>query len=314
MKRPVSTIIIVALLVTGTAAKQASAAPKITLLYTAVSAFIGSWVAKDQGFFDQRGIDVDLSLAQNGSELTSALVSDSAQIGGPTPTVLLQADEQGLDLVIVAGTILYPQQPGANGLLARTGSGFKGAPDLVGKKVGVPGFGGFPDILTKKWVQSKGIDYHTITWVEIPFQQESDALKSGLIDAVGTVNPFYRRIITSNVGYDIGDIFSVVPPGTSAVVYTSTRSWVAKNAEAVKAFRAALDDATAFIADASHAGAVRTSIAKFTKLPPEAAATVDIPISVDAHAKPQSLQFWIDVSREQGLIKGNPNPASLIAP
>jgi hypothetical protein len=30
--------------------------------------------------------------------------------------------------------------------------------------------------------------------------------------------------------------------------------------------------------------------------------------------RPQSLTFWIKASREQGLIKGNPDPASLIAP
>jgi hypothetical protein len=32
------------------------------------------------------------------------------------------------------------------------------------------------------------------------------------------------------------------------------------------------------------------------------------------HITPDALAFWVQVSREQGLIKGNPDPKSLIYP
>ena len=60
--------------------------------------------------------------------------------------------------------------------------------------------------------------------------------------------------------------------------------------------RAALDDAIVFIADPAHAAAVRAGMVKFTR------------------ATPEGLAFWIKVMREQGLIHGNPDPASMIAP
>jgi hypothetical protein len=44
------------------------------------------------------------------------------------------------------------------------------------------------------------------------------------------------------------------------------------------------------------------------------AATLDIPDRLDVDPTPQSLAFWIGVSREQGLIKGNPDPKTLVAP
>ncbi len=314
MQRFVLPVIASALLAVGLAAGPASAATKITLSYTAVGDFVGGFVAKDQGFFDKRGLDVEFSLAPNGSVIPAALVADSAQIGTPTPPVLLQADEQGLDLLVVAGAGVAPFPAGGTGVAAREGSGLKGAPDLVGRKVGTPGFGGTLELLTNNWIKASGADYRKVDWVEVAFPQMGDALKSGLVDAVASVNPFYSRIIDSKVGYEIGDPTAVVPSGTMLVVYAAPRAWVAKNGDAVKVFRAALDEATAYIADLAHTDSVRASLAKYMNLPPQAAASVPITRNLEAHAKPAGLTFWIAVARDQGLIKGNPDPASLIAP
>lgn len=314
MKRIASMVIGIALLICGLIISPALAATKVKLLYAAVNAFTASYVAQDQGYFGQHGLDVDLSIAQNSGLVPSALLADSAQIGGVTPSALLAATEQGLDLVIVAGTIDYPQKSGTAGMLARTGSGIKSAADLVGRKVGTPGFGGIPDVLAKKWVQVNGADYHKVDWVEIPFPQMGDALTAGIIDAATLVSPFYNHIVDGKVGYQIGDTFSVISPGTTAVIFVSTRDWATKNPQSVEALRVSLDAAVAFIADSAHTASVRDSIVKYTKLPPQAAASAVIPINFDVRPNGKALAFWIDVSREQGLIKGNPDPASLFAP
>lgn len=301
-----------ALLAIIASAPPAEAATKITFLYTPVNAWIGIFVAKDQGFLDKHGLDVDLSIAQNGSVISAALVADSAQIGGPTPTVLLQANEQGLDLVVIAGTGTYPLDT-QGGIIARNESGIKTAKDLVGKKVGVPGLGGIIDVLSKKWVQSNGADYHRVDWIELQFPQMGDALKTGLADAIASVDPFYTRVLDSKVGYTIGDYAAVIPPGTVPVVYTSTRSWATKNAAAAKEFRAALKEAGTYLRDPAHLPSARESLAKYTKLPPQVAATLPITTRLDVDPTPESLSFWIGVSREQGLIKGTPDPKNLIA-
>lgn len=311
LPRVVWVTIVAALLILG---QQAEAATKIALLYTPAVDFAGCYVAKDRGFFAERGLDVELSLAQNGAVIAPALVSNSAQIGTPTLAVLLQADEQGLGLVVVAGGTVAPTPPGATGVVAREGSGLKGAADLVGRKVGVPSFGGTLDVLAKNWVRASGADYRKVDWVEVPFPRMGDSLKAGLVDAVQAVAPFYRRIIDEKLGYSIGDPNADVPRGTLVVEYSATRAWVAKNAGAIRGFRAALVEATAYIADPAHADTVRASIANYTKLPPEAAQTVEIPDNLQPQVKPDGFTFWIKAMRDQGLIKGNPDPASLIAP
>jgi len=80
-------------------ALPASAATKINLLFTQGANNLGAYVGKDQGFFEKRGLDVDVTSTANGSLISASLVADAAQIGTLTPSILLEADEQGLDLV-----------------------------------------------------------------------------------------------------------------------------------------------------------------------------------------------------------------------
>lgn len=301
-----------ALLALAALTAPASAATKINLLYIPGGDFAPAFVAKDQGIFEKHGLDVDMSIAQNGSVISAALAADQAQIGVPTPPVLLQANEQGLDLVVVAGATVLPFPKDAAGVIAR--EGINQPKDLVGKKVAVPGFGGSFDVITRYWVASHGVDIHQVNWIELQFPQMGDALKSGLADAVLAVNPFYARILDSKVGHTMGNPWDSAPSGTMIVLYAATKAWADKNPDAIKGFRAALDDGVAYVRDPAHAAAVHDSIAKWTKLPPAAAASIAIPDDLEPHAKPDGLTFWIKAARAQGLIKGNPDPASLIAP
>lgn len=303
-------------LVACLAASPAQAATKITLLYTPGDSFTESYVARDQGIFEKNGLDVTLTVGQNGSVITAALIADSAQIGAPTPTVFLQAHEQGVDLVIRAGANRNAVQPPVSetGIVAREGSNIHAAADLVGKKHAVQGIGGTIDVLTKKWVAARGVDYRKVDWIEMQFPTVPDGLKAGLADAASVVDPFLHRILGAKTGYLIGDFGEVMPAGTMVVVYAATRAWASAHKETVKGFRTSLDEARAFIENPANAASVKSSIASYVHLPPQAAAFIQIPANLDSHAVPQGMAFWIATTREQGLVKNAPDAASLIAP
>ncbi|HLI22660.1 MAG TPA: ABC transporter substrate-binding protein, partial [Stellaceae bacterium] len=267
--RGIASTLVAAVLTIGLAA-PASAATKLTFLYNASAAFVGLFVANDHGILAKHGLDIDFSLAQSGAVMPPALLSGSAQIGAPTSTVLVQAHEQGIDLVAIANTSVYPTPAGQEGVVARTGSGLHAARDLVGHKVGLPSLGGIFEVLMRNWVRAGGGDDAKVQWLEVQIRQMQDALKADLADAVVPVEPFYSRIIQSGAGYDIGDFQAAVPAGTISVLYAATREWVKKNPDALKAFRASLAEAYAFVENPANADAVRASIAKYTKLPPEA--------------------------------------------
>ena len=292
-------------------ALPASAATKINLLFTQGANNLGAYVGKDQGFFEKHGLDVDVTPTANGSLISASLVADAAQIGTLTPSILLQADEQGLDIVAIAGMSTYPTNSPA-AIMARTGSGIKTAQDLIGRKVGVPGLGGALDVLGRNWVKTSGVDYHKVNWVEVQFPQMIDGLKAGLVDAVVTAEPFNTRIKAIDAGYFLAEAEG--PKGTMTLIYAATRAWTMKNPEALKAFRAAIEEAYDFARNPANAASVKESIAKYTKLPPGAMASIVVPNTLEAKVTSASLAFWVNVARDQGMIKGNPNPDSLVVP
>ena len=303
-----------ALVVAMVIAAPAFAATKLTFLHNASAAFVGLYVANDRGILARHGLEIEFSLAQSGAIMPPALLAGSAQIGAPTSTVLVQAHEQGIDLVAIAGTSVYPTPAGQEGVIARNGSGIKAARDLVGRKVGLPSLGGIFEVLMRNWVAKAGGNDKKVEWQEVQIRQMGDALKAELADAVVPVEPFYSRIIQSGVGYDIGDFQATVPAGTIPVVYAATRQWAKEHADLVKAIRVSLEEANVLIADPANADSVRASIAKYTKLPPQAAATLTVPSNLEVKVKPQGFKFWVDVMRQQGLIEHKIDPASLIAP
>jgi NitT/TauT family transport system substrate-binding protein len=295
------------------AAMPAAAATKVTLLYTAATSFIGAYVAADQGFFTKQGLDVELRLTPNSSLMPAALLSNSAQIGANTATILFQANEAGLDMVAIAGTEVNPGRS-ESGIIARDDLGIKSAKDLAGKKIGVPGLGGVIDILAKKLIQVNGLNPKAVTYVELSLPQMASALRGKQVDAVALVDPFYTRTLQGGGAIEVGKFSTIIPDGTASTVFVSSRAWAKDNPKVVAAFRAALREAQAFIQVAANGPAVQKAMATYTKLPPEVAASLPLPPHLSVDISPDSLKFWVDVLREQGLLRGNPKPADAIAP
>ena len=189
--RIVSAFVMAACALTCTAS---FAGTKVKIIYTAAPPYLASFVAQDQGFFAKNGLDVVLELVANGSVITQSLVSGGAEIGGPTATVLLQADEAGLDMVALAAAEKFPT-PYRLGLLAREGSNVTSPASLAGKTIGVPGLNGVIDVMVRKFLAANGVDEKKVKRIELAFAQMGDALKSGRVDVVATADPFFSRIV-----------------------------------------------------------------------------------------------------------------------
>lgn len=286
------------------------AATKITIMYSATSAYIGSFVAKDQGFFAKRGIDADFVLTTNGSLIVAALMSDSAQVGTPTPTIFVEGADNGLDIVALAATNLFPDNI-KSGVVVRAGASIASAQDLVGKKVGVPGIGGLLDVMLRRWMIENKVSPSKVTFVEVGFPQMTDALRGGQVDAVAAVDPFLSRAVGSGAGVFLTDYTRTIPDNEIGSVYASTRAFADGHPDVVRGFQAAILEANAFIA--ANPDAARESLVRYTKLPPAVIAALPL-TRVGDRVTPQQIQFWIDVCREQDLLTGRLDPAKLVVP
>lgn len=287
-----------------------SAQTAVNIGCTATTDCASAAVALEDGIFKKNGLDVTMTLIGLNSNIPAALLSDSIQIGGPTPSVFLQAVDGGLDLVAVAGASSTSDKTfDTAGVVASPASGIKEPQDFVGKKVGAPGIGAFLHVLFAKWLIDNGIDPKGVNFVEVTFPTMSDTLKSGAVDAVVTAEPMMSRIISSGTGAVAGYFLEKLPERRPAILYASTRVWADANAEALKAFRASIEEAAKIVNDDPEKG--RQAIANFTKIPMDVLSTMKLSVS-DPKIEQEQLDWWIATMDEQNMLQGKLDTANLI--
>ena len=290
---------------------RAQSNPKIVFGYTAVTDFASVFVAAEEGYFKKRNLDVELKFIPLNSTIPAALQSDSLQIGGPTPSVFLQAVDGGLDLVLVAGGGLTSKTITGFGLVARAGSGIKGPQDCVGKKIGVPGLGAFLHVTFRAWLKDSGVDYRKVNFVEAAFPQHGDLLRGGSVDAVVSADPFMSRITDSGAGYVASYYSTFLPEGNQTIVHAAKREWVQQNPAAARGFREAVQEGAAFMQQPKNDARVRASIGKYIKLPPEVLAKVQISPPGPLVSEKQ-LAYWVGLMKEQEMLKTQVDVSQLV--
>ena len=284
---------------------------KIVFGFTAVADFATVFIAKEEGFFSKRGLDVEPKFIPLNPSIPAAIQADSLQMGGPTPSVYLQGVDGGLDHVVISGGGLTAKNLTGVGFVARAGSGIKTPQDCIGKKIGVPGLGAYLHVTFRAWLKSNGVDYNKVNFVEASFPQHGDLLRGGSIDGVVTGDPFMARILSSGVGYVAAYYVTFLPEGNPNILYTARRDWAQKNPAAAKAFRESIVEAAAFLVNPKNAAKVREHIGKYIKLPPEVLATIQISPPAPIINEKQ-LTYWVDMMRDQSMLKGPMNVSQLI--
>lgn len=288
----------------------AQADTKIVLGYTGISDFAAAYVAREEGFFKKYGLDVELQLITLTSNIPPSLQSDSIQIGGIAPSVLLQAAAGGLDLTAIAGASLSDNSSANPGIVVKSTSAIRTPQDFIGRKIGVPGLGGALHVLMRRWLTLKGVDYRKVTFIEVPFPQMNDVLKGGSIDAAVVADPFMSRIAQSGVGTVLVNLSKELPDGFSVLLYASTREWAKKNQVALDNFRKALTEAASFAE--KNLQVTRADIGKYVKVPPSVLATLPMPrLATDISS--DQLNFWINAMQQQEMFKGRPNFFTIVA-
>lgn len=281
---------------------RAQTRTKIVVGYTAVSDFSSLFVAKEEGYFDQRGLDVEPQFIPLNPSIPAAIQANSLQMGGPTPSVYLQSVDGGLDHVVVAGGGVNSQSARGVGLVARKDSGIQSAADCVGKKIGVPGLGAYLHVTFRAWLKLKGVDYTKVNFIEASFPQHGDLLRGGSLDAVVTADPFMARIISSGVGYVAAHYTSELPEGVPTILYSARRDWVANHQAATRGFQEAIVEGADFVKQSGNDARVREIMGKYIKLPDEVLATIEINPPGPTITREQ-LTYWVETMTDQGMLK-----------
>jgi NitT/TauT family transport system substrate-binding protein len=222
------------------------------------------FVAKDQRFFEEQGLEADVVQVRSGPVATSALAAGEAQFYTVSATgASLGAMAGGLDLVFVAGLINK-----LDGYFA-VSSKIRTPDDLKGKTLGVQSIGGgiwmFTQMVLDHWGLNPERDKIQIRVIGDD-SLLAQAVMTGVVDGAILGWAFSRVILRSG-----GSILAELPKlnvsyqGTGIV---ARKSFVDKSPDVVEKTLKALVRSNRFIQEKTNQPAVIRSLRKWLRLPP----------------------------------------------
>lgn len=291
-------------------AADAKAPTKIVLGYTPVAETVAAYAALKEGYFKANGLDVNFLLVNNSAVLANSLVAQSIDIASITPSVFLQAVDNGIDFVAICGSAVADHKRLASAVIVRDGLNLTKAKDFEGKKVAVSGLRSATQIEFINWMEMEGADPKKVQFLEAPFPALQDLLKSGSVDAALSVQPFVARAQNAHVAHIATYLTDKVPTGTSLVFFAARREWVQKHPAEVKAFRDAVAKGIDLVQ--SDQAKAHAYVGEMLKLPADAALQTEFG-TLQAALSPTQLQWWIDVMHKQNLIRNKLDANTLVA-
>ena len=282
---------------------QANAAGEpIIVGYTSIKDCVALYTAKEQGYFQQRGLNIELRPVQNSATEATAIVAGAMTLGCNTPPVLLQAMSKGVGLIGVAGASVSTPADKNAALVARPDAGIVKPEDLIGKKVGVSGIGSANYVVVNAWLMAHNVDYKRVNYFEVPFSTMYDVLKRGTVDAVASVVPILTRILDDKTGVPVVYVLGTMPTDTPLVIYVASTDWANKNPSMVNAFRGAIADGVKF--DLAHPDLADQYVAKYLNQPVSVVKETQYS-QIDPRLTTKQMRWWVDNMKAQGLIQND---------
>ncbi len=222
------------------------------------------FVAKDQHFFEEQGLDADVVQVRTGPVAVSAIAAGDAQFYTVSATgASLGAMAGGLDLVFVAGLINK-----LDGYFAVTPK-IRTPEDLKGKTLGVQSIGGgiwmFTQMVLDHWGLNPERDKIQIRVIGDD-SLLAQAVMTGVVDGA-ILGWAFSRVILRNGGSILAELpnLNVAYQGTGVV---ARKSFVDKSPDVVEKTLKALLRSNRFIQEKSNQPAVIRSLRKWLRLPP----------------------------------------------
>jgi NitT/TauT family transport system substrate-binding protein len=271
------------------------------------------YYAKDQGLFKKAGFDVEFTPITSGAAISAAVAGGSADIGFSNVVSLAIAHDKGLPFTLLAPANLHtPTQVTAGILTVKKDGPIKSAKDLDGKIVAVNGLNNISSVSVQAWLDKNGGEAKSVKFVEMPFPQMPDAVRSGRVDAA-SIDAANEQLLMKPESdlRRLANVFDGVGTHFTPSVWFTTSAWAEKNPAAAKAFVAVMAQAATW-ANANH-GASAEILAKYlSKTPADINAITRAPYATKL--TPDLVQPSIDVAAKYGLIKTGFPATEMISP
>lgn len=173
---------------------------KIQVGYLPATGFFGFYVAKEKGYFEEQGLDVELTSFKSGSEMIAPLSTGQLDVGAGEPgTALFNAANQWLDIKVVCGFSSQATGHGGVPILVRKDLADSGEViepgDLKGRKIGVNVPRGMAEYSVNKYLEKGDLTVDDVELVPISFPDMPAAMANEAIDAAMMTYPSVAKAL-----------------------------------------------------------------------------------------------------------------------
>lgn len=244
---------------------RASAQERVTIrLGTApVESYAMPYFAKDNGFYDKAGLDVQITTLAGGGATLAALVGGSLDVAYTNSGAMSNAHARGVPIYLFFPGGYYTSAQPTTALLVAKNSPLRTAKDLNGKTVALSTLRDLVQISCMKWMDENGGDSSSVKWIEMTTAIMAPALVAGRIDAAIVVEPE----ITENK--DTTRIFAKTYDSVAKTLMisgcVSTKDWLDHNLDTARRYIAVMRQ-TAEWANKNHQQ-FPPILEKYTKIP-----------------------------------------------
>ena len=190
--------------------------------------------AQDLGYFTKAGLNVDISVMQNGAAIGSAVASGSLQIGSSSTLIIANAQAKGLPFVFIAPGGQYNDATPSTVLVVPANSPIQTAKDLTGKTIAVLALRGIDQSSAEKWIDDNGGTSSSVKFVEVTPAEMPAALERGTVDAAQLAEPFLGA--SQKSVRTLGKAYGAVAKSWLIAGWFATTDWIAKNPDTARKF------------------------------------------------------------------------------
>lgn len=284
----------------------------VTLGLVPVADFVTAYIAQDEGYFADEGLEVKMEVMQNAAAIVPGVMNGQVHFGTAAISPLISASEQGLPVVIVANAADVPLavEDDPTAILVKPDSGIASPKDLEGKVVAVNALQAAVELVVSQSVENDGGDPSEVTYVAMPFPDMAAALERGDIDAAGVIEPFRSSGLAAGFVSIASPFHEVLVPGKSHAVYFSSKQFIAEAPNTVAAFDRALRRASETANE--NPELVREMLQKYGNLPAEVTERINLP-GYSPEPSSEAIERYISVMEAQGFIApGAVTPADIL--
>jgi NitT/TauT family transport system substrate-binding protein len=289
-------LILGALLLAG----PAGAAPTLRVGSIPIAGNVALYCAMDYGGLAAEGVEIQSTDFQSGTRIVEALAGGSLDIGLSATLSVLQAVQQGLDLVIVAPASFKAADNRAptSALVARKDAGIDGPAQLRGKTIAVNSLRSLDYLIAAEYLSRGGVSTRDVTWQELSYPHIVPALDKARVDAAFVAEPFLSILRSGDRVAVLSTALDIIP-GSSTASYTALRSWTRSRQAVLEAFLRGLRRGIDVCE--RDAQKMRDALVKHTGVKPALAQQIGLPV-LRPTLRASDILPLVELARRHGLL------------